>query len=78
MIANVLTIGKTVMQIIRAHGSQSGKPDMKKACFYKKMASEWDLGGSSKINFSVEDFKENVRKYVESIESVHERNGTKK
>ena len=39
------------------------------------MVSEWDLGHSSEIFFSLGDLIGHVGKCVEGFESVHERNG---
>ena len=42
------------------------------------MTSKWNLGSSSKIVVSLEDFNENVGKCVEGFEGVHGENGVGK
>ena len=49
VMATVLTLGREVMQIVRAYGQQQRRSDAYKVRFYDKMASECDLGSFSKI-----------------------------
>ena len=78
VMAIVLTFGGVVMRIICVSGPQSGRPDAEKVCFYDEMGSEWDLGSSSEIIFSLGDFNEHVGKYAEGFEGVHGGNGVGK
>ena len=78
VMAIVLTFGGVVMRIICVYGPQSGRPDAEKVRFYDEMGSEWDLGSSSEIIFSLGDFNEHVGKYAEGFEGVHEENGVGK
>ena len=73
--AIVLTFGREMMHIICAYGPQSKRPDTENVCFYDEMASELNLGSSSEIIISLEDFNGHVKKYVKSFEGVHGRNG---
>ena len=41
--AILLTLGREVMRIICAYGSQSQRPNAEKVRFYDKMGSEWDF-----------------------------------
>ena len=74
----VLTLGREVMHVICAYGPQSGRPDAEKVHFYDEMVSEWDLGSSSEIIVSLEDFNGHVGKYAEGFEGVHRGNGVGK
>ena len=75
MMAIVLTLGREVMQVICVNGPQSRRPDTEKGYFYDKMASEWDLGSSSEIIVSLQDFNGHVGKCGERFEGVHGENG---
>ena len=75
VMAIVLTLGREVMRKICAYGPQSGRPDTEKVRFYDEMASEWDLGSSSKIIASLGNFNGRVGKCAEGFEGVHRENG---
>ena len=71
VMAIVLTLGREVMRIICAYGPQSERPDTEKVRFDDEMGNEWDLGSSSKIIISLEDFNGHVGKCAEGFEGVH-------
>ena len=75
VMAIVLTLGQELVRILCAYAPQSGRPDSEKVCFYDEMASEWDLGSSSEIIFSLGDFNGHVGKFAEGFEGVHGGNG---
>ena len=75
VMAIVLILGKELVRILCAYAPQSGRPDSEKVCFYDEMASEWDLGSSGEIIFSLGDFNGHVGKFVEGFEGVHGGNG---
>ena len=62
------------MRIICAYGPQSRKSNSDKVRFYNEMASEWDLGSSSKVIVSLVDFNEHVGKCAEGFKGVHGEN----
>ena len=64
--------------MISACGHHSGRPNVEKVCAYDEIASEWDMGSSSEINFFLRDFNELVGKYVENFGSAHQGNETRK
>ena len=70
VMAVVLTLGRKVIRIICAHEPQSGRPDTEKVLFYDEMASDLDLGSSSKIIVSLGDFNGHVGKCAEGFEGV--------
>ena len=72
--AVVLTLNREVIRITCAYGPQSGRPDIEKVRFYNEMASEWDLGSSSKVIVSLVDFNEHVGKCAEGFADVHGKN----
>ena len=78
VMAIVLTLGREVMRIICAYEPQSGRPDKEKVRFYDDMASERDLGISSKIIVSLADFSGHVGKCAEGFEGLHGENGIAK
>ena len=57
--------------MICVYGPQSERPDAEKVRFYDEMGSEWDLGSSSEIIVSLEDFNGHLGKYAEDFEGVH-------
>ena len=67
----VLTLGREEVRIVCAYGPQSGRPDAEKVRFYDEMGSEWDLGSSSEIIVSFEDFNGHAEKCAEGFEGVH-------
>ena len=74
VLAIVLTIGREVMRIICAYGTQSRRPDTG-VHSYDEMASEWDFASSSEIIVSLGDFNGHVGKCAEGFEVVHGGNG---
>ena len=46
-----------------------------KVCFYDEMPSEWDLGSSSVMIVSLQDFNGHVGRCAKSFEGVHRENG---
>ena len=58
----VLTLGRKVIRIICACGSQSERPDTEKVCFYDKVASGRELESSNEIIISMENFIGHVGK----------------
>ena len=56
LIAVELTLGKALIQIICASGTQRGRPHIEIVCFHDEMANKWDLESSCQTIFFSENF----------------------